>query len=144
MSNIKVCFDTNYCWKLKIYCWKHCNKIIFKGVDSVVRPNFKVIFAIFHTCRSCEQCTGLRKNVNTCCICYPNSHKGCVWQKLFLPIYFTIQLIFVIINGSTALFSTIYRFYSTISTNFYLYLLYFQQKVLSFSSNISGSTHALD
>ena len=61
MSNIKVYFDTNYCWKLKIYCWIHCNKIIFKGVDSVVRPNFKVIFAIFHTCRSREQCTGPRE-----------------------------------------------------------------------------------
>ena len=35
------------------------------------------------------------------------------------------------------LFGIIYRFYCTISVNFYLYLQYFQQKVFSFSK-ISG------
>ena len=30
---------------------------------------------------------------------YPNGPLVCVWQKLFLPTYFTIQLIFVIIYG---------------------------------------------
>ena len=33
----------------------------------------------------------------------------------------------------TALFGTIYKFYCTISTNFYFYLQYFQQKILNFS-----------
>ena len=47
----------------------------------------------------------------------------CVWQKIFLSIYFTIQFIF----------ATIHRSHCTISANFYLYLQYFQQKVFSFS-----------
>ena len=46
---------------------------------------------------------------------YPNGPLVCVWQKIFLPTYFTIQLIFAIIHGS----------HYTISTNFYLYLQYF-------------------
>ena len=36
--------------------------------------------------------------------------------------YFIIQLIFTTIYGSIVLFDTIYKFYGTISTNFYLYL----------------------
>ena len=62
----------------------------------------------------------------------------CVWQKLFLPTYFTIQLIFATIHGPTALFGTIHRFHCTISANFYLYLQYFQQKIFNFSK-INGS-----
>ena len=38
----------------------------------------------------------------------------------------------------TALFSIIHGPYCTISTNFYLYLQYFQQKIFSFSK-MSGS-----
>ena len=34
--------------------------------------------------------------------------------------------------GSTALFGIIYKSYYTISTNFYLYLQYFQQKSFQF------------
>ena len=34
--------------------------------------------------------------------------------------------------GATALFGTIYRSHCTISTNFYLYLQYFQQKIFNF------------
>ena len=46
----------------------------------------------------------------------------CVWQKLFLPTYFTIQLIFATIYRSYCIFSTIHGPYYTISANFYLYL----------------------
>ena len=38
----------------------------------------------------------------------------------------------------TVFFGTIHESYCTISTNFYLYLQYFQQKVFSFST-IGGS-----
>ena len=50
------------------------------------------------------------------------------WLQIKKPAYFTIQLIFDTIHGS----------YCTISSNFYIYLQYFQQKIFSFS-NISGS-----
>ena len=40
--------------------------------------------------------------------------------------------------GSIALFGIIHGFHCTISTNMYLYLQYFQQKVFSFNK-ISGS-----
>ena len=46
-----------------------------------------------------------------------------IWHGLFLLTYFTIQLIF----------TTIYESHCTISMNFYLYLLYFQQKIFSFN-----------
>ena len=54
----------------------------------------------------------------------------CVWQKLFLLAYFTIQFIF----------ATIYRSHGTISANFYFYLLYFQLKVFSFNKIIGSQT----
>ena len=61
----------------------------------------------------------------------------CVGQKLFLPTYFTIQLIFVTIYGLYIIFGIIHGSHYTILANFYFYLQYFQQKVLSFSK-ISG------
>ena len=39
----RVCLDWTYCcWKLKTENWKHCNKIIFKCVNSIVRPIFNI------------------------------------------------------------------------------------------------------
>ena len=38
--------------------WKYCRKIIFKCVNSAVRPSFKVDFARFCTCGFSEHCTG--------------------------------------------------------------------------------------
>ena len=61
-----------------------------------------------------------------------------VWLAYFLLTYFTIQFIFATIYGLIALFGTIYGSKCTISTNIYLYLQYFQQKVFNFSK-ISGS-----
>ena len=52
-------------------------------------------------------------------------HLVCVWEVIKIINYFTIQLIFVTIHRSTALFSTIYWSHYTISTNFYFYLQYF-------------------
>ena len=58
--------------------------------------------------------------------------------KIKKPTYFTIQHIFANIHGPTAFFSTIHRSHCTISSNFYIYLQYFQQKIFNFSK-ISGS-----
>ena len=49
---LEVCLDTVYCWKMKTYCWKHYNKIIFKDANGIVGPSFKVTFAKFCTCES--------------------------------------------------------------------------------------------
>ena len=38
--------------------WKHCSKIIFKWVNSAVKPNFKEKFAEIRTCESHEQYMG--------------------------------------------------------------------------------------
>ena len=37
------------CWKLKIYCWKHCSKIIFKGVNNALGPKNALVctFCVF-------------------------------------------------------------------------------------------------
>ena len=43
--DIRVCLDWTYCcwnWKLKTENWKHCSKIIFKCVNSNVRPIFNI------------------------------------------------------------------------------------------------------
>ena len=72
-----VCLDTAYYWKLKTYYWKHCNKITFKCVNSIVRPSFEAKFVFFLTCGSHEQCTRPREktlNANVGCFqCNPNS-----------------------------------------------------------------------
>ena len=41
---------------------KHCNKINFKCVNSVVEPSFKIVFAKKSTCGSRKQCMGSTKN----------------------------------------------------------------------------------
>ena len=33
---------------MKIYYWKYYNKIIFKDINTIIRPNFKVIFARYY------------------------------------------------------------------------------------------------
>ena len=43
------------------YCWKYCNKIIFKYVNSAVRPSFNLTFTEICTCGFREQCTGPTK-----------------------------------------------------------------------------------
>ena len=62
----------------------------------------------------------------------------CVWLLLKKPAYFTIQLIFATIYGSTTLFCTIHESHYIISVNFYFYLQYCQQKKFSFIK-ITGS-----
>ena len=91
-------------------------------MNSAVEPNFKVKFAEFRTCGSHEQLTGpSQKNADTHIIffqCNPKIHLVCVWQKLFLLTYFTIQLIFASIHGPqcilfmgfTILFQLIFTF----------------------------------
>ena len=59
-----------------------------------------------------------------CNLLYNLVDQVCVWQKLFLSIYFTIQFIFTTIYGSTAFFGTIYKSYYAILINFYLLPLF--------------------
>ena len=70
MLIFRVCMNIVYYWKLKIYYWKYCSKIIFKYVNSAVRPSFKTKFTFFYTCGSLEQCTGLKKKI-------PKTDVGC-------------------------------------------------------------------
>ena len=72
---LRVCLDTvAYYWKLKIYGWKYCNKIIFKCVNSVMGPSFKAKFAFFRTCGSREHC-----NIFCCSIF---SNKFLIYSKI--------------------------------------------------------------
>ena len=61
-----------------------------------------------------------------------------VWYDWSCQLILLFNLFFLLFMSSTALFCTIYGSYCTISTNIYLYLQYFQQKVFNFSK-ISGS-----
>ena len=56
----------------------------------------------------------------------------CIWLQIKKSVYFIIQFIFVIIYDSIAPFGVIHGSHCTISANFYLYLLYFQQKKFQF------------
>ena len=74
--------------------WKHCNKIIFKCVNSAIRPIFNESFTEKNVYESREQCTGPtgkawntlpKKKKRMKCRCwtqklYPN---GYIVQKLF-------------------------------------------------------------
>ena len=53
-----------------------------------------------------------------------------ILKSQFILLFSTFLLLFI---GNTVLFDTIHRSHCIISINFYLYLLYFQQKVFSFS-----------
>ena len=59
-------------------------------------------------------------------------------QLIFCQLILLFSLFLLIFIGSTAFFGTIYESHCTISTNIYLNIQYFQQKVFSFSK-ISGS-----
>ena len=47
-----------------------------------------------------------------------------VWQRLFFPIYFSIQFIFLLFIGPITLFGTIHRLHCIISANFLVNLLF--------------------
>ena len=49
LCKIRICLNT-------AYYWKDYSKIIFKCVNSAMKPNFKVDFAKFYTCGSRERC----------------------------------------------------------------------------------------
>ena len=58
----------------------------------------------------------------------------CVFgSKLKSQLVLLFSLFLLLFMNYTVLFDTIHRFYCIISADFYLYLLYFQQKVFSFS-----------
>ena len=52
---------------------------------------------------------------------------------IFCQFILLFSLFLLLFIGFIELFGIIYEFYCTISTNFYLYLQYFQQKVFSFN-----------
>ena len=54
-------------------------------------------------------------------------------SKLKSQLILLFSLFLLLFMDPTALFGTIHGFYYTISTDFYLYLLYFQQKVFNFN-----------
>ena len=74
---LRFYLDITYYWKLKTKNWKCCSKIIFKCVNSTMRPSFKVIFGEKSTCWSRGQCTGPTKKTQphweTLQTRYPNS-----------------------------------------------------------------------
>ena len=86
-----------YCLLLKTENWKHCSKIIFKCINSVVRPNFKEKFVEIRTCGSHEQCTEpTQKNADMqvpCFQCNPNIHYTMKWSwvGLSVPVRFTLE-----------------------------------------------------
>ena len=59
----------------------------------------------------------------------------CVWKKLKNQLILLFSLFFLLFMGSIALFGTIHGSHCIISTNFYFYLQYFQQKVFKFQQN---------
>ena len=58
LGRIRRKWDLGYVWILFIVeNWKHCNKIIFRCVNSIVRHSFNKNFVEFRTCGSNKQCT---------------------------------------------------------------------------------------
>ena len=94
--------------------WKHCSKIIFKYVNSVVWPIFNEIFGEKEICGSREQCTRpTGKDRNTFLKKKKKSQNADVetqtqypngYLAYFLPAYFIIQLIFATIYESHCTF----------------------------------------
>ena len=122
---LRVCLDTAYYWKLK-----HCSKIIFKCVNSTVRPSFEekiveldnlwVLWTVHetHCIRRKQAETEFQRNPNGGLASF-----GYQWKVKIISLFSLFLLLFI---DSTALFITIHRLYCTISANFYIYLQYFQ------------------
>ena len=74
---------------------------------------------------------------NTSCYSYPinltSQTKSAFGKNYFCQLILLFSLFLLLFMGPVALFDTIYGSHYTISTNFYLYLQYFQQKVFNFS-----------
>ena len=114
--------------------WKHCSKIIFKCINSVVGPinSAWIVFFVPCTVNSCDvtiDALGKKKvwkrkrgfgNAD------PNPHLVSIWVLIKKENYFTIQLIFTSIYGLHYTFWLYSWLHCTMSTNFYLYLQYFQ------------------
>ena len=64
---------------------------------------------------------------------YFKDEKYALNSKLKSQFILLFSLFFLLFTNSIVLFDIIHKFYCTISTNFYLYLQYFQQKVLNFN-----------
>ena len=56
----------------------------------------------------------------------------------FCQLILLFSLFLLLFMSSAALFGIIHKSHCTVSTNFYLYLQYFQQKIISFNK-INGS-----
>ena len=62
------------------------------------------------------------------------------WYTFTCQLILLFSLFLLLFIGLTALFSIIYESHYTISANFYLYLRYFQQKILSLRRISESST----
>ena len=67
----------------------------------------------------------------------------CVWQKLKSQRILLFNFFLVLFINLTVLFGIIHGFQCTISTNLYIYLQYFQQKIFNFSKISGFQTHHL-
>ena len=114
--------------KLKIYCWNHDSKIIFKCVNNTVGPIFNEKIDKKWNLWVRKQCTDalFTKKVNICGYCLMNSSRKC-W--LFLVNSASVQCsrthkfhflsIFSLKMGPTALFTHLKLFcYSDFSNKF--------------------------
>ena len=92
------------------------NKFYFKirshGTIHTFKNYFVTVFSVFSNKR------------------YPNKSSGSVY---FCQLILLFSLFLILFMSLIALFDTIHGSHYTISTNFYLYLQYFQQKVFSFN-----------
>ena len=114
--------------------WKHCSKIIFKCINSVVGPinNAWIVFFVSCTINSCDvtiDALGKKKSLKTQTWVWKRGSKptlSVIWVLIKKENYFTIQLIFTSIYGVHYTFWLYSWLHCTMSTNFYLYLQYFQ------------------
>ena len=102
-------------------------------MNSTVGPSFNLTFVEIRTCESHElsmRPTEKRPNADSIIFqCNPNSTLVCIWLQLIL----LFSLFLLLFMGPFALFGIIHDSYCTILANFYLYLQYFQQKIISFN-----------
>ena len=109
---LALCFLYGTCALFMKLASMDFNKFFFKigshGTIYTFKNYFATVFSVFSNKR------------------YPN-RPAWVWIPMKNENYFTIQLIFATIYGLYCTFGTIYEPHCTISTNFYLYLHYFQQ-----------------
>ena len=139
MFNLQL--PLSYIYRIFIFFIFFLILIIFLAKNKRIDFYLSLLAKPFHSFSApTQQYVLIRKLQNFNWIWTFNS-KGPFDKDYFCQLILLFRLFLLLFMGPTAFFCTIHKFHCTISVNFYLYLQYFQQKILNFSKKSGSQTN---